>query len=153
MATANPNLISYPTLLAECHDTEARSLKKINDLEYQAAATLAALAKPGALEVGPTNYVYGISYTIPAGADLLDISCYNPNDVDQWVMLMMTPGAPIPGQRPAFLVRVYGHNNAYYEAMASALSVPAGDTFSIAVSSSEATLAWGSNVFLAIRHT
>jgi hypothetical protein len=147
------NLINYPTLQAECHDTEARSLKKITDLEYQQSATLAAMAKPGGSQVGPTMYVYGISYTIPAGADLLDISCYNPNDVDQWVFLMMTPGAPAPGQRPAFVVRAYGHNNAYYEAMASALSVPAGDTFSVAVSSNETSLAWGSNVFLAIRHT
>jgi hypothetical protein len=153
MAAANPNLITYPTLSAECHDTEARSLKKINDLEYQQNSTLAALAKPGAGQVAFTNYVFGISYTIPPGADLLDISCYNPNDTDQWVFLMMTPGAAQPGQRPAFPIRAYAHNHAYYEAMTSALSVPAGDTFSVAVSSNETSLAWGLNVFLAIRHT
>jgi hypothetical protein len=145
--------VIFPTMDPECGDAERRSLIKINALQSRISATLAALAKPGAGEVAPTNYVYGISYTIPAGADLLDISCYNPNDTDQWVFLMMTPGAAQPGQRPAFPVRAYAHNHAYYEAMTSALSVPAGDTFSVAVSSNETSLAWGLNVFLAIRHT
>jgi hypothetical protein len=137
----------------ECGDAERRSLMKINALESRNSATLAALAKPGASQVALTNYVFGISYTIPPGADLLDISCYNPNDTDQWVFLMMTPGAAQPGQRPAFPIRAYAHNHAYYEAMTSALSVPAGDTFSVVVSSNETSLAWGLNVFLAIRHS
>jgi hypothetical protein len=145
--------VIFPTMDPECGDAERRSLIKINALQSRISATLAALAKPGAGEVALTNYVYGISYTIPAGADLLDISCYNPNDTDQWVFVMMTPGAAQPGQRPAFPVRAYAHNHAYYEAMTSALSVPAGDTFSVAVSSNETSLAWGLNVFLAIRHT
>jgi hypothetical protein len=145
--------VIFPTMDPECGDAERRSLIKINALQSRISATLAALAKPGAGEVALTNYVYGISYTIPAGADLLDISCYNPNDTDQWVFLMMTPAAPQPGQRPTFPVRAYAHNHAYYEAMTSALSVPAGDTFSVAVSSNETSLAWGLNVFLAIRHT
>jgi hypothetical protein len=145
--------VIFPTMDPECGDAERRSLIKINALQSRISATLAALAKPGAGEVALTNYVFGISYTIPAGADLLDISCYNPNDTDQWVFVMMTPGAAQPGQRPAFPVRAYAHNHAYYEAMTSALSVPAGDTFSVAVSSNETSLAWGLNVFLAIRHT
>jgi hypothetical protein len=147
------NSISFPTLEPECHDTEARSLKKINQLDDQISATLAALAKPGGGEVAMTNYVYGIAYTIPPGSDLLDVSCYNPNDNDQWVFIMITPGAPQAGQQPAFPIRVYAHNHAYYEAMTSALSVTPGDTFSVAVSSAETTLVWGSSVFLAIRHT
>jgi hypothetical protein len=150
---AQANLINFPTLQAECHDTEARSLKKINDLELQQANTLSAMAKPGAGQVALTTYLFGTSYTIPAGADLLDVSCYNPNDTDQWVFVMITPGLPQAGQRPAFPIRVYAHNHAYYEAMTSALSVPAGDTFSIMVSSNETTLALGLNVFLAIRHS
>jgi hypothetical protein len=145
--------VIFPTMDPECGDAERRSLIKINALQSRMSATLAALAKPGAGQVAFTNYVYGISYTIPAGADLLDISCYNPNDTDQWVFLMITPAAAQPGQRPAFPVRAYAHNHAYYEAMTSALSVPAGDTFSVAVSSNETSLAWGLNVFLAIRHT
>jgi hypothetical protein len=153
MAAANPNLITYPTLSAECHDTEARSLKKINDLELQLVNTLSAMAEPGGSQVALTTYIYGTSYTIPAGVDLLDVSCYNPNDTDQWVFVMITPGPPQAGQRPAFPIRVYAHNHAYYEAMTSALSVPAGDTFSVMVSSNEATLTLGLNVFLAIRHS
>jgi hypothetical protein len=145
--------VIFPTMDPECGDAERRSLIKINALQSRISATLAGLAKPGAGQVALTNYVFGISYTIPAGADLLDISCYNPNDTDQWVFLMMTPAAAQPGQRPAFPVRAYAHNHAYYEAMTSALSVPAGDTFSVAVSSNETSLAWGLNVFLAIRHT
>jgi hypothetical protein len=145
--------VIFPTMDPECGDAERRSLIKINALQSRMSATLAALAKPGAGQVALTNYVFGISYTIPAGADLLDISCYNPNDTDQWVFLMITPAAAQPGQRPAFPVRAYAHNHAYYEAMTSALSVPAGDTFSVAVSSNETSLAWGLNVFLAIRHT
>jgi hypothetical protein len=145
--------VIFPTYDPECGDAERRSLIKINALESRISATLAAMAKPGAAQVAQTNYVYGISYTIPAGADLLDISAYNPNDVDQWVFLMMTPGAPQAGQRPVFPIRAYAHNHAYYEAMTSAISVTAGDTFSVAVSSNETSLAWGSNIFIAIRHT
>jgi hypothetical protein len=148
-----PNIISFPTLQAECHDTEARSLKKLNDLQYQISATLADLDKPGGAEIAVTNWVFGVSYTIPAGADLLDVSVYNPNDVDQWVFVMVTPGAPAPGMAPTFPIRAYAHNHAYYEAYTAARSVPAGRVFSIAVSSAENQLAWGSNVYLAIRHS
>ena len=150
----NPNLISYPTLQAECHDTEARSLKKITDLEYQQVNTLAALAKPGGGQVAITNYVYGIDYKIPAGSDLLDVACYNPTDYDVWVCIMFSPAGAQAGMQPEFPIRVYAHNHAYYEAMKSALSVPAGEIFEIAVSSTELSLTWnGSSVFLAIRHT
>jgi hypothetical protein len=150
---AKPNLIGYPTLQAECHDTEARSLKKITDLEYQQSSTLAAMAVPGAGQVAPTAYVHGNAYTIPSGADLLDVSCYNPNDTDVWVYVIISPGPPIAAMPPTFLIRVYAHSDAYYEAMTSHLSIPAGQTFSIAVSSTEASLAWSSPVYLAIRHT
>jgi hypothetical protein len=147
------NLISYPTLQAECHDTEARSLKKITDLEFQQNATLAALAAPGGSQVAQTAYVNGNTYRIPAGADLLDVGCYNPNDGDVWVYLVISPLGPQPGIPPTFLFRVYGHNDAYYEAMTSHLSVPAGDRWDIAVSSSELTLTWSNPVYLAIRHS
>jgi hypothetical protein len=151
---AKANLISFPTLSAECHDTEARSLKKINDLEMQQASTLAALAKPGGGQVALTNYVHGTSYTIPAGSDLLDVSCYNPTDVDCWILVMITPSAPMAGQAPAFPLRAYAHNNSYYEAMTSALSIPAGYTFSLAVSSTENSLSPNPNsVYLAVSHT
>ena len=150
----NPNLINYPTLQAECHDTEARSLKKINALDSQMAADLNALASPGGGEVALTNFVYGIAYTIPPGADLLDVACYNPGDNDCWVYVMITPGAPQAGQQPTFPIRVYAHNHAYYEAMTSHLGVQTGYTFSIAVSSTEFTLTWNSiSVYLAIRHS
>lgn len=149
----SPQLINYPTLEAECHDTEARSLKKLNDLMYQINASMAALAKPGAGQVALTTYVYGIQYTMPAGVDLLDISAYNPNDVDCWVQVIMSPGPPAPGMQPQFSFRDYGHNNAYYEAMTSAASA-GGQTFSIVVSSAEATYAPNPNpIFLAIRHS
>jgi hypothetical protein len=150
---AAPTRVTFPTLAPECNDTERRSLVKINGLLDQVNATLAALAVPGASQVARTNYVYGISYTIPPGVDLLDVSCYNPNDTDQWVFVMITPGAPQAGQQPMFPIRVYAHNHGYYEAMTSGLSVPAGDTFSIAVSSAEMSLVWGLNCFLAIRHS
>jgi hypothetical protein len=149
-----PTLVQFPTLAPECHDTEARSLKKIDALQYQVSATLAALAKPGGAQVALTKYVYGISYQVPQGEDLLDISCYNPNDVDCWVFIIMSVQAPQPGMPPTFPIRVYGHNHSYYEAMASALSLPSGESFSIAVSSNETTLVWNANpVFLAIRHS
>jgi hypothetical protein len=150
---AGPNLISFPTLQAECHDTEARSLKKINELQLQLASTLAALASPGGAGVAPTAYLYGNQYRIPAGADLLDLGCYNPNDGDVWVYVVISPGGPQPGIPPTFPIRVYGHNHAYYEAMTSHLSVPAGQRFDIAVSSTELTLTWSSSVYLAIRHS
>jgi hypothetical protein len=146
--------ISFPTLEPECHDTEARSLKKIDALLDEMSATLASLAKPGGAQVALTKYLYGISYTIPAGADLLDVSCYNPTDVDCWVLVMITPGAPMTGQAPAFPLRAYAHNNAYYEAMTSAASIPAGDTFSLVVSSTENSLSPNPNpVYLAVRHS
>jgi len=148
-----PTTIGFPTLSPECNDTERRSLIKINALDTQIANTLAALAKPGAADVALTNYVFGTAYTIPAGADLLDVSVYNPNDTDQWVFIMITPAAPMPGMQPTFPIRAYAHNHAYYEAMTSARSVPAGNIFSVAVSSAENQLAWGSSVYLAIRHS
>jgi hypothetical protein len=149
-----PTTITLPTLVPECNDAERRSLIKINALLSQINASLAALAKPGGGQVAQTNYIHGVSYTIPAGADLLDVSAYNPNDVDCWVYVMMTPGPPQAGQAPAFPIRVYAHNHAYYEAMTAAASVPAGDTFSIAVSSAENVLAWNAGpVYMAIRHT
>jgi hypothetical protein len=147
------NLINYPTLQAECHDTEARSLKKITDLEYQQVSTLAALASPGGSAVAATAYVNGNHYQIPAGSDLLDVACYNPNDGDVWVYVVISPNGPQPGIPPTFPIRVYGHNHAYYEAMTSHLSVPAGQRFDIAVSSTEATLTWSNPVYLAIRHS
>ena len=148
-----PNIISFPTLVAECHDTEARSLKKINDLMSQMLASIAEIAQPGGAAIARTNYVFGTAYTIPAGADLLDVACYNPNDTDQWVYVMITPTGAQPGMSPTFPIRAYAHNHAYYEAMTSHLSVPAGSVFSLAVSSAELQLAWGSNVYLAIRHS
>jgi hypothetical protein len=66
---------------------------------------------------------------------------------------MITPSGAQPGMSPTFPVRVYAHNHAYYEAMTSHLSVPAGAVFSIAVSSTELQLTLGSNVYLAIRHS
>jgi hypothetical protein len=147
-------LVQFPTLDSECSDTERRSLQKINILQTRIDDSLAALIKPGAAQVAFTNYVYGISYTIPAGADLLDVSCYNPNDLDCWVYIMITPAAPQPNQQPTFPIRVFAHNHAYYEAMTSAMSIPAGRIFSLAVSSSEAVLTWNANpVYLAVRHT
>lgn len=149
----SPNIISFPTLTAECHDTEARSLKKINDLTVQMAATLAALDKPGGAQVAKTNYVYGIQYTLPSGADLLDISAYNPNDVDCWVFVMSTPIAPVAGQQGLFVVRVYGHNNAYYEAYTANISF-SNPINTIVVSSTENALTWNPNsIYLAIRHS
>jgi hypothetical protein len=151
---SQPNLINYPTLEPECHDTEARSLKKINDLEFQQVSTLAALAKPGGGQVALTNFVYGVSYTIPKGADLLDVACYNPTDYDVWVMLFISPTGAQPGMQPTFPIRVYAHQHSYYEAMTSALSVPPGEIFAIAVSSSETFLTLNSSpVYLAVRHT
>jgi hypothetical protein len=146
--------VILPTYAPECGDAERRSLVKINALMDQMNATLASLAKPGGSAVAQTNYVHGTSYTIPAGADLLDVSCYNPNDLDCWVYVMITPGAPAPGMPPTFPIRVYAHQHAYYEAMTAAASVPAGRVFSIAVSSTEAVLTWNANpVYLAIRHS
>lgn len=148
-----PSTIHFPTWNPECNDTERRSLIKINELLSQMNATLAELAKPGGAEIAVTNWVFGVSYTIPPGADLLDVSVYNPNDIDQWVFIMVTPAAPQPGMAPTFPIRAYAHNHAYYEAYTAARSVPAGRTFSIAVSSAENQLAWGSNVYMAIRHS
>jgi len=80
--------------------------------------------------------------------------CYNPTDYDVWVYIVISPTGAQPGMQPTFPIRVYAHNHAYYEAMTSALSVPPGEIFSIAVSSSEISLTWNSNpVYLAVRHT
>jgi hypothetical protein len=145
--------VIFPTMDPECGDAERRSLIKINALQSQINASLAAIAKPGGGSTAPTAYVHGTSYTIPPGADLLDVSCYNPGDNDCWVFVMITPGPATAGQQPTFPVRVYAHNHAYYEAMTAAISVPAGNVFSIAVSSTENTLTWNSvPVYLAIRH-
>jgi hypothetical protein len=147
------NLASFPTLAAECHDTEARSLKKLTNLESQQLSALQTLAAPGSSQVAMTTYVYGNAYHIPAGIDLLDVGCYNPNDTDVWVYILISPGGPQPGIAPTFLFRVYGHNDGYYEAMTSHFSVPSGQRWDIAVSSAEATLTWSSPVYLAIRHS
>lgn len=148
-----PTTIGLPTLAPECNDTERRSLLKINSLENQISATLAQLARPGGAEIALANYLFGLTYQIPAGADLLDVSVYNPNDTDQWVYLMITPNGPQPGMAPTFPIRVYGHNHAYYEAYASATSVASGYRWDIAVSSTENQLTWGLKVYLAIRHS
>lgn len=148
-----PTTISFPTLNPECNDTERRSLIKINALDSQMLATLAALASPGGAAVAPTAYVYGNQYQIPAGADLLDVGCYNPNDTDVWVYVVISSTGPQPGMPPTFPIRVYAHNHAYYEALTSHLSVPGGQRFDIAVSSTELTLTWSSPVYLAIRHS
>jgi hypothetical protein len=144
--------IGFPTLNPECGDTERRSLIKINAIQSQLSATLAALAKPGGSQVATTAYIHGNHYQIPPASDLLDVACYNPNDTDVWVYVVMSPSGPQPGMPPTFPIRVYAHNHAYYEAMTSALSVPPGQQFDIAVSSTEVTLTWASPVFLAIRH-
>lgn len=149
-----PTTISFPTLEPECNDSERRSLIKINALMEQVSDSLAYLSKPGGGQPAPTTYIYGVAYTIPQGADLLDVSCYNPGDLDCWVFIMITPGPAQAGMQPTFPIRVYAHNHAYYEAMTAAVSVAAGDTFSIAVSSTETSLTWNSvPVFLAIRHS
>jgi hypothetical protein len=148
-----PNLKSFPTLAAECHDSEARSLQKINTLENEQLNALSTMAAPGGSQVAFTTYVFGNTYRIPAGVDLLDIGCYNPGDGDVWVYIIISPGGPTPGLSPTFLFRVYGHNDSYYEAMTSHLSVPSGQRFDIAVSSSEASLTWSAPVYLAIRHS
>lgn len=145
--------VIFPTLEPECGDAEQRSLVKINALLSQVNNSLAALNKPGAGQVAFTNFIHGISFTIPAGADLLDVSVYNPNDIDCWVYVMVTPGAVQVGMGPTFLVRAYAHNHAYYEANVAAASVAAGQRFSIAVSATENTLTWANPVYLAIRHT
>jgi hypothetical protein len=146
--------VIFPTFAPECGDAERRSLIKINALMDQVANALAALNKPGSSQVAFTNFIHGLSFTVPTGADLLDISVYNPTDVDVWVYVMITPAAVVPGMPPTFPIRVYAHNHAYYEAMVSAASVPAGEIFSIAVSANELTLSWNpSPVFLAIRHS
>lgn len=137
----SPKLKSFQTLSPECGDSEARSLQKINSIMAQGGG------------ITPANYVFGITYTVPKGADLLDVSCYNPNDADQWVFIIIAPGGATPGMQPSFPIRVYGHNPAYYEAYVSGASIPAGDQFDIAVSASENSLVWGSPVYLAIRHT
>ena len=136
-----PRGINFPTWSPEMNDTERRSLIKIN----------AILARGGGIT--PANYIFGISYTIPVGADLLDVSCYNPNDTDQWAFIIIAASGPQPGMKPAFPIRCYAHNHAYYEAYVSGQSIPAGDEFSIAVSSSENQLAWGLPIYLAIRHS
>jgi hypothetical protein len=149
-----PSLVQFPTLDSECNDTERRSLQKINTIQSRIGDALASLNRPGAAQVAFTNFVYGTSFIIPTGADLLDISVYNQTDVDVWVYVMITPGAVIPGMPPTFPIRVYAHNHAYYEAMVAATSVPAGRQFSIAVSANETTLTWNSTpVYLAIRHS
>jgi hypothetical protein len=149
-----PNLLEFPTLEPECHDAERRSLAKINELLYQINDSLNQLTKPGAGQVGIVNYVYGLSYTIPSDADLLDVSCYNPTGSDVWVFIVIAATSAQPGMAPNFPIHVYPHNPAYYEAMADAASVPAGDVFSIAVSSTENVLTWNpSPIYLAIRHT
>jgi len=145
--------LTFPTLQPECSDQERRSLIKINQLEYQQAATLATIAQPGGAEIAVTSYVYGNSYPIPITSDLLDIGCYNPNDADVWVYLMISPGGPQPGMPPTFMFRCYGHNNGFYEAYSSHLSVPSGQRWDIVVSSSEATLTYSASVYLAIRHS
>jgi hypothetical protein len=146
--------VIFPTFAPECGDAERRSLVKINALMDQVANSLAFLSKPGAGQTALTNFLYGSVYTIPQGADLLDVSCYNPGDLDCWVFIMITPGTPQAGMQPTFPVRVYAHNHAYYEAMTAAGSVPAGRNFSIAVSSTENVLTWNSvPVYLAIRHS
>jgi hypothetical protein len=100
------------------------------------------------------KFVYGTQYLIPAGESLLDVSCYNPTDVDVWVFIIMSVQPPQAGMPPTFPIRVYAHNHAYFEAMASAISLPPGEFFSIAVSSAEQTLAFNPNpVYLAIRHS
>ena len=146
--------VIFPTFAPECGDAERRSLIKINALMDQVANAMAALNKPGAGQVAFTNFVNGISFIIPNGADLLDVSVYNPNDLDCWVYVMITPGAVQAGMPPTFLIRAYAHNHAYYEANVAAASVPGGRQFSIAVSATENTLTWNANpVYLAIRHT
>jgi hypothetical protein len=146
--------VIFPTFAPECGDAERRSLVKINALMDQVANSLAYLSKPGGGQTALTNYIYGFVYTIPAGADLLDLSCYNPGDLDCWVFIMITPGAATAGMAPTFPIRTYAHNHAYYEAMVAGASVPAGKTFSIAVSSTENVLTWNSvPVYLAIRHS
>jgi hypothetical protein len=140
-------------LQPECSDQERRSLVKINQLEYQMSSLLATMAQPGGSQVAVTTYIKGNTWQIPAGVDLLDIGCYNPNDGDVWVYILISPGGPTPGIAPTFLWRCYGHNDSYYEAMTSHLTVPSGQRWDIAVSSAEASLTWSLPVFLAIRHS
>jgi hypothetical protein len=148
-----PVLKSFPTLAAECHDSEARSLQKINNLENQQLTALAALAAPGGAQIALTTYIYGNTYQIPTLSDLLDVGIYNPNTADVWVYLIISPGGPTVGIAPTFLFRCYANNNAYYEAYASRLTVPAGQRWDIAVSSTELTLTYSNPVYLAIRHS
>jgi len=152
---SGPLFIQFPTLEPECHDTEARSLKKLNALMEDVLTTLDQMAQPGGDDVAPTTFVRGNLYTVPVGSNLLDLACYNPTDNDCWVYIMITPSAPIPGMPPTFPIRVYAHNHAYYEAMMMYTpTVPSGSILSIAVSATEQTLTWNANpVYLAIRHT
>jgi hypothetical protein len=145
----------FPTLNSECNDTERRSLQKINELLYQNAVLLNNLASLITIaQGGSSEFVYSVTWSLPPGADLYDLSVYNQTDADLWVMVFLSPTVPSNGQQPQFQIRAYAHNHAYLETSVKANKIPGGRVLYVYVSSAESVLAINSTpVYMAIRHS
>jgi hypothetical protein len=159
--------VTLPTLAAECGDTERRSLLKINELLFdqqggsnssQLLASIDTTLKEILLQLTqpPTtvDFVLASVYGVPAQKDMYDMSAYNPSDVEVWVQIFLSPGAPNNGQVPSFQVHSYPHQVCYYETNIQQQNLLANQRIWVAVSDSDQSLVQSAHkVFLAIERS
>jgi len=125
-----PNLVNFPTLAAECNDTEARSLKKLTDILYgfvenpnpgQPPLSLEELiqAVKGQDSIRSTSGAFVNQYTLFTGQTLLwqlDVFSVAQIAALEWVFVYDALTAT-PGVMPIYIVPVYGQMNASINVM------------------------------------
>jgi hypothetical protein len=159
--------VTFPTLAAECGDTERRSLLKISQLLFDQQggsnssqllgsidttlkSILAQLSEPPRT----VDFVFATGYGIPANKDMYDISAYNPTDSEVYIQIFLSPSAPNNGQVPSFQVHSYPHQVCYYETNIQQQNLLANQRIWIGVSDSDQSLVQSTKkVFLAVERS
>lgn len=158
---------TFPTLGAECGDTERRSLLKINELLFdqqggsnsnQILSSIDNTLKEILVELTSpartVDFVLAAVYGVPVQKDLYDISAYNPSDVEVWIQIFLSPIAPNNGQTPSFQVHSYPHQVCYYETNIQDQNLLANQRIWVAVSDSDQSLVQSTHkVFLAVERS
>lgn len=126
-----PNLIHYPTLAAECYDTEARSLKKITGLLFEQVygtsptpgappTTLADVAKAvkGCDTILATSGAFVSTFTpFPEPCLLWQLDCFSIAPSTRWIFIIDFESYQ-PSQFPVYIAPIYSNCSSSFFVMA-----------------------------------
>ena len=120
----NPLLVNYPTLQAECHDTETRSLKKIDDILFQfvygASGGGGQSSVPGSLKdivsatkgcdiVLATSGAFVSQFTLFTGPCVCwQIDCFSIAPSTRWIFVIDFDSYQ-PSQFPKYIAPIYSN--------------------------------------------